>query len=153
MLSKIKNWTISSSDAAKKNNKASYGTQKSVFPHFVKETVNGTIDYKVGNTKTWKGTVWHYCYFTNHCDGMRWHTHKATDCKLRLHHLQSNPPLTTANSDTDESPDEEPANDQPAQPDDSNNITSLLVSTLNMCGDNPELQERITMDLSSANLV
>ena len=84
---------------------------------------------------------------------MRWHTHKATDCKLRLHHLQSNPPLTAANSDTDESPDEEPANDQPAQPDDSNNITSLLVSTLNMCGDNPELQERITMDLSSANLV
>ena len=40
--------------AAKKNNKASDGTQTYFLLPFVKETVNGTISYKVGNTKTWK---------------------------------------------------------------------------------------------------
>ena len=38
----------------KNNNKDYDGTQKYVLPPFVKETVNFTIAYKVGNTKTWK---------------------------------------------------------------------------------------------------
>ena len=84
---------------------------------------------------------------------MRWHKHKATDCKPCLRHFKSNPPLPAAKLATDESPDEEPANDQLATPNDSNRINSLLASALNMCGNNPELQERITMDLSAANLV
>ena len=54
MLSKIKNRTTHYSAAAKKNNKSSDGTRKYVLPPFVKETVNITVGYKVGNTITWK---------------------------------------------------------------------------------------------------
>ena len=52
MLTKIKNSTTSYSSAAKNNNKDSDGTQKYVSPPFMKETVNGTVSYKVGNNKT-----------------------------------------------------------------------------------------------------
>ena len=125
MLSKIKNRTAHSSAAAKKNNKSSDGTQRYVLPPLLKETVNGTVAYKLGNNKIWKETVWHYCYFPNHRDGMRWHKQKATDCKSHLRHWQSNPPLLAANLATDNSPDEESADNQPAPPDDSNDITSM----------------------------
>ena len=84
---------------------------------------------------------------------MRWNKHKATNFKSRLRHFQSNPPLPAANLDNDELPDEEPAYDQPTPPNNSNDITSLLELDLNMCGDNPELQERTTMALSEANHV
>ena len=53
MISKIKNRTTPSSAAAK-NKKAYDVTQKYVLPPFMKETVYGTVAYKVGNTKTWK---------------------------------------------------------------------------------------------------
>ena len=52
MLSKTKNKTMPSPTTDKKNNKDYDGTQKYVLPPFVKETVNFTIAYKVGNTKT-----------------------------------------------------------------------------------------------------
>ena len=153
MLSKIKNRTTPYSAAAKKNKKLSDGTLNYVLLPFAKETVNGTIAYKVGNTKTWKETVCQYCDFPNHCDGMHWHKHKATNCKSRLRNFQSNQPLTAANLATDESPYEEPADNQPDRPDDSNGITSLLASALKMCGDNPEIQGRTAMALLAANLV
>ena len=57
---------------------------------------------------------------------MRWHKYKATNFQSRLRHFQSNLPLPAANLATDESQDKEPADDQPAPPDDSDNITSLL---------------------------
>ena len=84
---------------------------------------------------------------------MRWHKQKATNCKSRPRHLKSNPPLPAENLANDNSPDEEPADDQPAPPDDINDSTSLLSLALNMCDVNPELQERIAMALLEANLV
>ena len=84
---------------------------------------------------------------------MCWHNHKATDYKSRLRHFQLNPPLPAANLDTNESWDEEPSDDQPGPPNYIKDITSLLSSALNLIDDNPELQEKIKMALSTANLV
>ena len=84
---------------------------------------------------------------------MRWHTHKTTDCKSRLRHVQSNASPPEANLANDESPNKEPSSDQPVLTDDGNGITSLLESALNMSGDNPEYQEKISMALSAANLM
>ena len=52
MISKIKKKTTPSSAAAKNNNKSSDGTRKYVLPQFVKNTVNGTVVYKLGDIKT-----------------------------------------------------------------------------------------------------
>ena len=49
MLSRIKNRTTRSSAAAKKKNKDFDGILKYVLPPFVKETVNGTVTYKLGD--------------------------------------------------------------------------------------------------------
>ena len=68
------------------------------------------------------------------------HTHKATDFKSRLHHVQSNALPPAANLTNNESPKKEPSADQPAPTDDGNDITSLLALELNMSGNNPELQ-------------
>ena len=87
MLYKIKNRTISFSDAANENNKDSDGTRKYVLPPFLMDTVNRTVAHKVGNTKTWKETVWNYCDFTNHRYDMNWHKHKATNFKSHLRRL------------------------------------------------------------------
>ena len=84
---------------------------------------------------------------------MRWHTHKATDCKLRLHHVQSNALPPVSNLANDESPNKEPSAYQPVPTNDGNDITSLLEFSLNMSGDNPELQDKIAMSLSADNLM
>ena len=89
----------------------------------------------------------------NHRNGMRWHKHKATNCKSRLRHVQSNASPPAANLAHDESPNKEPSADQPVSTNDGNDITSLLASTLNMRDGNPEYQEKIAMDLSAANLM
>ena len=90
MLTKIKKGVTPSSDIDKKNDKSLDGARKYAVPPFVKDTVNGTISNKVGDTKTWNTTLWYYCNFPNHRNGMRWNKHKASDCKSRLRHLQSN---------------------------------------------------------------
>ena len=120
---------------------------------FFKNTVKGTIANKVGDTKTWNKTLWYYCDFLNHRNGMCWHKHKATDCKSRLCYVQSNALPPAANLANDESPNKEPYANQPVLTDDGNGITFLLVSALNMSDDNPELQEKVAMDLSAANLI
>ena len=102
MLSKIKKGVTLSSNINKNNDKALDGARKYDVPPFVKETVNGTIANKVGDTKTWNKTLWYYCNFPNHLNGMRWHTHKATNCKSRLRHVQSNASPTVANLANDE---------------------------------------------------
>ena len=84
---------------------------------------------------------------------MRWQKHKATDCKSRLRNVQSNASPPAANLAHEESPNKEPSAAPPVPTNDGNNITSLLASTLNMSGDNPELQEKIAMALSAANLM
>ena len=84
---------------------------------------------------------------------MRWHTHKATDCKLRLHHVQSNALPPVSKLANDESPNKEPSAYQPVPTDDGNGITYLFASALNMSSDNQELQERIAMTMSTANLM
>ena len=113
MLSKIKKGVTPSSDIDKNNDKALDGARKYAVPPFFKETVNSTIANKVGDTKTWNKTLWYYCDFPNHHNGMRRHKHKATDCKLRLCHVQSNASPPAANLAHEESPKKEPSADQP----------------------------------------
>ena len=84
---------------------------------------------------------------------MRWHKHKAPNCKSRLRHLQSNASPPVANLANYESPNKEPSANQPVLNNDGNTITSLLAPALNMSGDNTELQEKIAMALSAANLI
>ena len=55
-LSKIKKGVTPSSYIDKKNDKALDGAHKIAVPPFFKDTVNGTIYNKVGDTKTWKKT-------------------------------------------------------------------------------------------------
>ena len=153
MLSKTKKGVTLSSNINKNNDKALDGARKYAVPPCVKETVNNTIANKVSDTKTWNKTLWYYCDLRNHRNRMRWHKHKATDCKSRLCHLQSNASTPASNLANDKSPHKEASADQPVSTDDGNDITSLLASALNMSGDNPELQEKITMALSSANLI
>ena len=74
MLSKIKKGMTPSSDIYKKIDKALDGARKYAVPLFVKDRVNGTIGNKVGYTKTWNKSLWYYCDFPNHRNGMRWHT-------------------------------------------------------------------------------
>ena len=57
MLSKIKKVVAPSSDINKKNDKALDGARKYAVPPFVKDTFNGTIANKVGDTKTWNKTL------------------------------------------------------------------------------------------------
>ena len=140
-------------DIDKKKGKALDGARKYAVPPFVKNTVNGTISNRVGDTKTWNKTLWYHCNFPNHRNGMRWNKHKATDCKLRLRYVKSNASPPAANLANDESPKKESSTDQPVPTDDGNDITSLLASALNMIGDNPELQDKIAMALFSANLM
>ena len=102
MLSKIKKGVTPSSDIVKNNDKALDGARKYAIPPFVKDTVNIAIAMKIGDTKTWNKTLWSYCNFPNHRNGMHWHKHKATDCKSRLRHLQSNASPPTANLANDE---------------------------------------------------
>ena len=153
MLSKIKKGVTPSLEINNKNDKTLDGAHKYYVPPFFKETVNGTFANKVSATKTWNKTLWHYCNFHNHHNGTRCHKHNATDCKSRLRHVQSNASPPAANLAHDESPNKESSADQPVLNDDSNDITSFLASVLNMSGDNPELQEKITMALSAANLM
>ena len=102
MLYKIKKGVTPSSDIDKKNDKDLDGAHKYAVPPFVKDTVKGTISNKVGDTKTWNKTLWYYCNLPYHRNGMHWHKHKATDCKSRLRHLQSNASPPTANLANDE---------------------------------------------------
>ena len=140
-------------DIDKKNDMDLDGEHKYSVPIFVKDTVNGTIANKVGDIKTWNKILWYYCNFTNHCNDMRWHTHKATDCKPRLRHVQSNASPPASNLANDELPNKEPFSDQPFPTDDGNDITSLLAPALNTSGNNTELQEKISMALSASNLM
>ena len=137
MLSKIKKGVTPSSDIDKKNENSLDGARKYAVPPFVKDTFNGTIAQKVSDTKTWNKTLWYYCDFPNHCNGMRWHKHKATDCKPRLCHVQSNTLPPAANLAHDESPNKEPSANKTVPKDDGNGITFLLASSLHMSGDNP----------------
>ena len=41
------------------------------------------VKYKVGDKKTWKNEVWHFCDAPNHRDRAKWHTHSAADCRTR----------------------------------------------------------------------
>ena len=84
---------------------------------------------------------------------MSWHKHKATNCKSRLRHFQSTASPPAANLANDESPNKEPSANQPVLTNDGNDITSLLASSFNMSGDNPELQEKIATALSAGNLM
>ena len=79
MPSKIKKGVTPFSDIDKNNDKALDGARKYAVLPFVKDTVNGTIAKKVGDTKTWNKTLWYYCDFPNHRNGMRCNKHKATD--------------------------------------------------------------------------
>ena len=153
MLSKIKKGVTPSSDINKKNDKALDGTHKYAIPPFVKDTVNVTIANKVGDTKTWNKTLWYYCNFPNHRNVMRWHTHKATNYKSCLRYVQYNASPPAVNLANDESQNKEPSADKHVTPNDSNDINSLLTLALNMSGNNPELQEKIAMSLSAANLM
>ena len=140
-------------DIDKKNDKALDGARKYAVPPFVKDTFNSTIANKVGDTKTFNKTLWYYCNFHHHRNGMRWHTHKATDCRLRLCRVQSNASSPSSTLANDESPNKEPPVDQPVPINDGHDITSLLVSYLIMSGNNPDLQEKIAMALSASNLM
>ena len=111
MLSKIKKGVTSSSDIDKKNDKTLDGARRYAIPPFVKETFNDTIANKVSDTKTWNKTLWYYCDFPNHRNGMRWHKHKATDFKSRLCYVQSNASPPAANLANDESPNKESSAD------------------------------------------
>ena len=153
MLSKIKKGVTPSSDIDKNNDKALDGARKYAVSPFVKDTVNGTIDNKFGDTKTWNKKLWYYCNFHNNRNGMRWHKHKAADFKSRLRHVQSNASPPAANLANDESPNKEPSADQPVPTNDGNDTTSLLASALNTSDENPELQKKIAMALSADNLI
>ena len=102
MLYKIKKVVTPYLDINKNNDKAFDGALKYSVPPFVKDTVKGTISNKVGDTKTCNKTLWYYCDFPNHRNGMRWHKHKATNFKSRLRYLQSNASPPAANLDNDE---------------------------------------------------
>ena len=142
-----------SSDINKKNDKVLDGACTYAVPPFFKDTVNGIISNKVVDTKTWNKQLWYYWDLPNHRNGMRWHKHKAADCKSRLRHVQSNasPPADILANDA--SPNKETSANQPVPTDDGNDITSLLALALNMSSENPELQEKIAMALSVANLM
>ena len=71
MLSKNKKGVTHSSDIDKKNDKALDGACTYAVPPFFKDTVNVAIANKVGDTKTWNKTLWYYCDFSNHHNGMR----------------------------------------------------------------------------------
>ena len=111
MLSKIKKIVTPYSDIDKKNDRVLDGIHKYTVPPFVKDTVNGTIANEIGETKTWNKTLWYYCEFPNNHNGMCRHKHKATNCKLRLCHVQSNASPPSANLAHEESPKKEPSAD------------------------------------------
>ena len=62
-------------------------TTSRTLPHFTKffkvPISNGSVEYKVGDTKDWNGTTWHYCDAPTHCDRIKWHTYPTTECRTR----------------------------------------------------------------------
>jgi hypothetical protein len=54
-------------------------------------------NYKVGDTKEWKGQTYHYCDAPNHRNSTKWHTHPTPDCRTRAKWIErGRPPMIHA---------------------------------------------------------
>lgn len=91
---------VAPTDAPKEKaiKKATTGTGGSPpFLLWAKDQATGTA-YKVGDTKDWKGTTYHFCDTPTHKRGIKWHRHSATECKTRQNWIATgSPPIAQAN--------------------------------------------------------
>jgi len=105
-------------------------------PPFLRQTHEGTVPFKHGDTKTWKAKTYHFCECPTHRDNLKWHAHKAEDCKTRSKWLAEggstsgsaggSPPASAHTAD--DTPPATPA------------ITAMLASVLAGLSGNPEAQ-------------
>ena len=51
--------------------------------HFKATTASDAANFKVGDTKEWKGDTWYVCDCPNHRDRLKWHSHTAPECRTR----------------------------------------------------------------------
>ena len=149
-------------------------------PTFAKNTYyfkNGVkTEFKVGDTKTVKGKVWHFCDCPNHKDNVHWHTFSAEQCRTRKKWLKREKEASAnlANTDKDgtiRDDDDGPDQVQPSdvtetssrRSDEASSITTgssssgpdvqaLLASALNLTQDNHVLRDAIADAINAASL-
>lgn len=125
------------------NNSNASGANKGKLPpfakHFKSSTEPDAQTYKVGNTKTW-----HFCDCPNHRDRVKWHTHPAETCRLRLRWLanERGGPPSMANvvasdiSTTITDPTNLGGNGDRSTATDQSDVTALLAAALSHTDDN-----------------
>ena len=56
--------------------------------YFKSSTSKGGAPYKIGDTKAWKGTIFHYCDCPNHRGKIKWYIHPPTERRTRKYWIE-----------------------------------------------------------------
>lgn len=117
----------------------------------------GSVQYKIGDTKVWKGTTYHYCD-ANHRWKAKWHTHPASKCRTTNRSDDHDPdatanitPVSTiGNNDATKVSSTTSATSCTHAP--GGDITALLALALNLVGENDVVTDLIADAINVASM-
>jgi len=119
-------------------------------PPFAKHThpdnKSDAVPYKVGDTKEWKGTTYHFCDTPNHRGKIHWHTHATADCRTRQRWLAKK--QAEANLASEDIAQPPPSDDNSGESEDA---TALLTRVYAMLSTDPAAQGAVGDLLHSLN--
>lgn len=108
--------------------------------HYKASSEPDAAKFKLGDTKDWKGSTYHFCDCPIHRSRIKWHTHKPDDCKTRTRWLADKEGSTTTPSPPTANVADTDTDDAAAPADDA---TALLASVMNRLTGNAEAQASI----------
>ena len=135
---------------ARKSRKETVSNSSRTLPPFAKffkaPISDGSVEYKVGDTKDWNGTTWYYCDAPTYRDRIKWHTHPTTECRTRKLWLDTDDgataniaPVMTPTAESSETTAQVTPSDM-----------ALLASALNLVGDNDTVKDLIAEALNES---
>ena len=135
---------------ARKSRKETVSNSSRTLPPFAKffkaPISDGSVEYKVGDTKDWNGTTWYYCDAPTRRDRIKWHTHPTTECCTRKLWLDTDNGATANIAPVMTSTAEASETIAHATP----SVMALHASALNLVGDNDTVKDLIAEALNES---